>query len=272
MNIVKILLTDLAFYDPALPGWTQLLYNSGGSPIELEQIELLRNPGQAPEALQLDLDWGNFTDGMNAGCSIFGGDLPFAQTQKSIRIRYKIKTISIHEDIGEIETVSDDFFYQMINMAFGTDPVSGLPEYVDGGLLRADIELTCPAFSEDMLNIGEAHAHLANKANWKLLWENPIGDKGQIDADEVLLTSPVASVDPDHYGFKMIVQIAAALPVKIDGDHHLELKFIPNDGSDEYVIPASISTAAKITINKAFAENDVVYSAGSETKILVDFE
>lgn len=253
LKIKQINLVEIRVWDNTSSSWSELRYNSGSGTPLLEVLQAYKHAsGETMSSKKLVIDWGNFSDGVNNSCTIFGAGL-IASTTKSVRLRYKTQVVSDDPDVGDVVSVSEDVAYMMINMDFGANTVEdNVPSVVDGGEVNVNLEVKFPSFTTAMVGnvLDETLAEFEDKGNWSVEWKTPDGKSYDYAAEKVsILAAPGVSVVPAHAGFGASVAIDLALPVNMDGVHTLKISFTYYN-EKSYEVPTTISTTAKITINQ----------------------
>lgn len=273
-NITQVSLVDLSYYDITSPAQWKDLYcaQPGGTESRLERIELYRDAsGFTPnQGIAPTLHWNNFSNGTDSGLSIFGsaGNL-LSASRNSIRIRYKIETISA----GGSLVTSDSFYYQMINCKV---PASGALQGVPvnpTGTVAATLVLAFPAFINDMFATpiaAQVQAYLATAANWTISLTDPQGANTDITPSTATLGTPAASAAIEHGGYSIPVNLAASLPVTQSGTYTIDIKFHPNDGSTIALLCFS-SFSATVTVNMGSPAHPTVYSMDPAVSLYINF-
>lgn len=253
LKIKQINLVEIRVWDNTSSDWSALRYNPGSGTPLLEVLQAYKHAsGETMSSKKLVIDWGNFSDGVNNSCTIFGAGL-IASTTKSVRLRYKTQVVSDDPDVGDVVSVSEDVAYMMINMDFGANTVEdNVPSVVDGGEVNVNLEVKFPSFTTAMVGsvLDETLAEFEDKGNWSVEWNTPDGKSYDYAAEKVsILDTPGVSVVPAHAGFGASVQMELKVPVNMDGVHTLKISFTYYN-EKSYEVPTTISTTAKITINQ----------------------
>ena len=253
LKVKEINLVNVGFWNNANSTWEGLRYDCGSGTPVLTKLRAFKDAsGVDLSSKQLVVDWGNFSDGGNDSCTIFGAGL-IASTTKSVRLRYMVQVVSVDPDVGDVVSVSKDYAYMMIKMDFGANTADdNIPSVVDGGEVDAGLIVEFPSFTTAMVGsaLDETLSEFEDKGNWSFEWKTPDGESKEYSAEKVsILSSPGVSVVPAHAGFGASVQMNVKLPVNMDGVHTLKISFTYYSGKS-YEVPTTISTTANITINQ----------------------
>lgn len=271
-NIKKIEMVQIKRWNGS--AWVNMYFTRGGGAETLiETIILYSNEtGFDPSsAFTAEVRWDNFNVPDNTGCTIFGASgnmIPVAT--KAIRIRYKLKTTSA--GTPDVEVTTDNYYYQLIKVAFPTTGAfTGLPATATGNI-NATIAVKCPAFTNDMVpNSATVQSHLSNPNNWRLVWTNPDGVFQEIVPSAATLGTATSTLVAEYGGFYIPVNLTCGLQFTKSGTWTLNIYFYPNDGDTRALLAQNQTCVATITVNMASPQYGTLYAMDNNVSIRIEF-